>query len=176
MVGYDAITLKRLKEVFDTVASECKLIMQTLLESDEIGINEKVGINTLADSRTHNQIEGINVDDFGIIKLLVNEYAVLYVDGIGYEWARRPANPDISGARLDQSWPPVDIIVDWASRRGIPTVNETIYKICWSIWWKGIKARPFIEPTFDEIDNMYDEWADKIFDALCEGLDEFFCD
>lgn len=167
-MNYDDNTKRRLKEVFDRIASECKIIMQTLLEG-EIGINEKVGKNTLANSRMHDEIEGINVDDLGIIQLLVNEYAVLYVDGNGYEWARRPVS-----VRKDQKFPPPNVIAEWCGRVGIPSDNETVYKICRAIWLDGIKARPFIEPTFEEIDNMWDEWADDIFDAICKELDEFF--
>ena len=169
-MNYDENTRRRLKEVFDRIAEECKIIMQTLLEG-EIGINEKVGINTLADSRTHNEIQGINVDDFGIINLLVNEYAVLYVDGNGYEWARRPVS-----VKPSQGPPPFDVIVEWWQRSGIPNDNETVEKIRWSIYWLGIKARPFIEPTFEEIDKMFDEWADDIFNSLVGELDDYFND
>ena len=166
---YDENTRRRLKEVFDRIAEECKLIMQLMLESDNVGVNEKVGINTLAASRTHDEIQGINVDDFGIINLLVNEYAVLYVDGNGYEWARRPVT-----IKKDQKFPPPDVIAEWCSRVGIPNDNQTVYLICREIWLNGIKARPFIEPTFDEIDNMWDEFADRIFQALTEELDIYF--
>lgn len=167
-MNYDENTRRRLKEVFDRIAEECKIIMQTLLEG-EIGINEKVGINTLANSRTHNEIQGINVDDFGIINLLVNEYAVLYVDGNGFEWARRPVS-----VKKDQKFPPPNVIAEWCGRVGIPTDNETVYKICRAIWLDGIKARPFIDPTFEEIDNMWDEWADDIFNSLVGELDDYF--
>ena len=159
-MNYDENTRRRLKEVFDRIAEECKIIMQTLLEG-EIGINEKVGINTLADSRTHNEIQGINVDDFGIINLLGN----------GYEWARRPVS-----VKKDQSFPPPNVIAEWCGRVGIPTDNETVYKICRAIWLDGIKARPFIEPTFEEIDKMFDEWADDIFNSLVGELDDYFND
>lgn len=168
-MNYNENTRRRLKEVFDRIAEECKLVMQLMLESDNVGINEKVGINTLAASRTHDEIQGINVDDFGIINLLVNEYAVLYVDGNGYEWARRPVS-----VKSSQVPPPFDVIAEWCQRSGIPNDNETVEKIRWSIYWLGIKARPFIDPTFEEIDNMWDEWADNIFQALTEELDIYF--
>ena len=168
-MNYNENTRRRLKEVFDRIAEECKFIMQLLLESDTVGVNKKVGINTLAASRTHDEIQGINVDDFGIINLLVNEYAVLYVDGNGYEWARRPVT-----IKKDQNFPPPDVIAEWCSRVGIPSDNQTVYLICREIWLNGIKARPFIEPTFEEIDNMWDEFADRIFQALTEELDIYF--
>lgn len=156
------------KRLFDDIAAQCKAIMLAILDS-EVGVNDKVGFNTLSGSNMYNTIDAVNVDDLGVINILIPEYAVKYVDGEGYEWARRPAK-DYSS----QKWPPVNVIAEWASRKGIPSDNETIWKICYSIWWEGIKARPFIEPTFEEIDNRWDEWADNIFNEVCKPLDSFF--
>ena len=128
-----------------------------------------MGVNTLTGSNAYKQVEGIATDDIEVLQLLVNEYAVLYVDGNGFQWARRPVTE-----KPDQKWPPVEVIRDWASRKGLPTDNGTIYRICYSIWYEGIKARPFIESSFSEIDNRFGEWADRLFDDLCSGLDEFF--
>ena len=76
--------------------------------------------------------------------------------------------------KKDQKWPPVQVIAEWAARKGLPTNNTTIYLICRSIWEKGIKARPFINASFEEIDREFEVWADKLFNALCNGLDAFF--
>lgn len=160
--------LERIKSTLKEVAAQCAAIVRTVMDSD-VGVNEKVGVNTLTGSNAYKQVEGIATDDIEVLQLLVNEYAVLYVDGNGFQWARRPVTE-----KPDQKWPPVEVIRDWASRKGIPTDNGTIYRICYSIWYEGIKARPFIESSFSEIDNRFGEWADRLFNDLCSGLDEFF--
>lgn len=162
--------LERIKSTLKDFASQCAAIVRAVMDSD-IGVNDKVNINTLSGSNAYKEVEGISTEDVEVINLLINEYAVLYVDGNGYPWARRPVT-----MKKDQKWPPVDVISDWAARKGIPTDNGTIYRICYSIWYYGIKARPFIEPSFEEIDNQFDEWADKLFNDLCSGLDAFFKD
>lgn len=169
----------RLKEVLDGIASACVSIVRAVMDSD-IGVNDKVGINTLTGSNAYKNIEGINTEDLGIINLLIPEYAVLYVDGNdeegrGWIWARRPANPSLPGNKSNQVPPPFDVIAEWASRKGLPfTDNASIEKIRWSIWWNGIFARPFINPSFEEIDRHFEEWADQLFEALCVELDGFF--
>lgn len=162
--------LERIKSTLKDVASQCAAIVRAVMDS-EVGVNDKVGINTLSGSNAYKEIEGINGDDIEIISLLINEYAVLYVDGNGFEWARRPVT-----VKKDQKFPPPQVIAEWCSRKGIPSDNKTVYLICRSIWLEGIKARPFIEPSFEEIDRQYDGWADQLFDDLCSGLDAFFKD
>lgn len=160
--------LERIKSTLKEVAAQCAAIVRSVMDS-EAGVNDKVGVNTLTGSNAYKQVEGIATDDIEVLQLLVNEYAVLYVDGNGFEWARRPVT-----VKKDQKWPPPQAIAEWAARKGIPTDNKTIYLICRSIWLEGIKARPFIESSFEIIDANFEEWADKLFDDLCVGLDEFF--
>lgn len=169
------IVKARLKEALDGVAKACADIVRTVMDSD-IGINDKIGTNTLTGSNAYQKIEGVNVDDIGLINLLIPEYAVLYVDGDGYMWARRPADPDVEGHREDQVPPPIEAIKEWASRKNLPTTGSFIWKARWSVWWKGVKARHFIEPSFEEIDKQFETWADDLFEALCVELDEFFKD
>ena len=160
--------LERIRNTLNEIAAQCVAIVHSVMDS-EVGINDKVGFNTLSGSNAYKNIEAVAAEDLGVINLLVDEYAVLYIDGDGFEWARRPVT-----VKKDQKWPPQQIIAEWAGRKGIPTDNSTIYLICRSIWEKGIKARPFIEPSFEEIDRRFAEWADKLFEDLCSGLDLFF--
>lgn len=168
----------RIKEVLDGIAQQCITIIHAVMDSD-IGVNDKVNVNTLTGSNAYKDIEAINVDDMGIINILINEYAVLYVDGNDEEgrnwiWARRPANPSLPGNKSNQVPPPFEAIRDWAARKGVTTDNNVIEKIRWAIWWEGIFARPFINPSFEEIDRHFTDWADQLFEALCAELDEFF--
>lgn len=160
----------RLKEALDGIAKACAHIVRSVMDSD-IGINDKTGTNTLTLSDAYKDVEAINVDNMGVINLLINEYAVLYIDAQGYPYARRPGLTKSDGR---PSFPPVEVIRAWAAKNMLPTDNSTIYLISKSIWEKGIKARPFIEASFEEMDNWYGEWADQLFEALCAELDEFF--
>lgn len=160
--------LERIRNTLNEIAAQCVAIVHAVMDSD-IGVNDKVGINTLTGSNAYKNIEAVTTEDIGVINLLIDEYAVLYIDGNGYEWARRPVT-----VKKDQKWPPVQVIVEWAARKGLPTDNKTVYLICKSIWEKGIKARPFINASFEQIDKEFTDWADKLFNDLCSGLDEFF--
>lgn len=160
--------LERIKHTLEEFAAQCVAIVHAVMDS-EVGINDKVGINTLTDSNAYKNIEAVSTEDIEVINLMIDEYAVLYIDGNGYEWARRPVT-----VKKGQKWPPPQIIAEWASRKGLPTDNNTIYLICKSIFEKGIKARPFINASFEQIDKEFTDWADKLFDDLCSGLDEFF--
>lgn len=160
--------LERIKNTLHGITDQCVAIVHAVMDSD-VGINDKVGINTLSGSNAYKNIEAVATEDIEVINLLIPEYAVLYIDGNGFEWARRPVS-----VKKDQKWPPFQIIAQWAARKGLPTDNTTIYLICRSIWEKGIKARPFINTSFEEIDREFEKWADKLFDDLCSGLDEFF--
>ena len=160
--------LERVRNTLREFASQCAAVVRAVMDS-EVGVNDKVGINTLSGSNAYKGVEGISTDDVEVMNLLIDEYAVLYVDGNGFEWARRPVT-----VKKDQKWPPPQIIAEWCARKGIPTDNKTVYLICRSIWLEGIKARPFVEPSFEEIDNIFGDWADRVFNDLCSGLDEFF--
>lgn len=162
--------LERIRNTLNEITAQCVAIVHTVMDSD-IGVNDKVGINTLTGSNAYKNIEAVTTEDIGVINLLIDEYAVLYIDGNGYEWARRPVT-----VKKDQKWPPVQVIAEWAARKGIAelTDNRAIYLICKSIFEKGIKARPFINASFEQIDKEFTDWADKLFNDLCSGLDEFF--
>ena len=160
--------LERIRNTLNEIAAQCVAIVHAVMDSD-IGVNDKVGINTLTGSNAYKNIEAVTTEDIGVINLLIDEYAVLYIDGNGYEWARRPVT-----VKKDQKWPPVQVIAEWAARKGLPTDNKTVYLICKSIWEKGIKARPFINASFEQIDKEFTDWADKLFNDICSGLDEFF--
>lgn len=151
------IMLRNLKEALEEMAFDVKRTLQYIMESN-VGINDKVDKNTLVDSNIYNELE-ISTDDWGMISLYVNYYIESIVSG---------TPPGI--------WPSVDKITAWAARKGLPTDNDTIYKMCNSIYKWGISPRDVLTPTWDMIDKEFwdKEWADNLFNIMTEELTDFF--
>ena len=82
-----------------------------------------------------------------------------------------------SGRRKGADMPPVEAIVEWAKKHGIPTDNGTIYLIRRAISRDGIAPRPFMDKVFSDIDDVWDkDWADELFDEIMKLITEFFND
>lgn len=80
-----------------------------------------------------------------------------------------------SGRRKGADMPPVEPIVKWAKKHGIPTDNGTIYLIRRAISRDGIAPRPFMDKVFDDIDDVWDKnWADELFDEIMRMINDFF--
>ena len=80
-----------------------------------------------------------------------------------------------SGRRKGADMPPVEPIVKWAKKHGIPTDNGTIYLIRRAISRDGIAPRPFMDKVFSDIDNVWDkDWADELFDEIMRMINDFF--
>lgn len=80
-----------------------------------------------------------------------------------------------SGRRKGADMPPVEPIVKWAKKHGIPTDNGTIYLIRRAISRDGIAPRPFMDKVFADIDNVWDKnWADELFDEIMRMINDFF--
>ena len=80
-----------------------------------------------------------------------------------------------SGRRKGADMPPVEPIVKWAKKHGIPTDNETIYLIRRAISRDGIAPRPFMDKVFSDIDDVWDKnWADELFDEIMRMINDFF--
>lgn len=77
-------------------------------------------------------------------------------------------------------------INDWVIRKGIRLGNYTqaqmVFLITRKIMEEGIQARPFmvwneegdLEKMIPELNNMLDEWFDKLIDAILNDIDNFF--
>ena len=134
-------------------------LVREVMESN-VGINEKVGSNTLKGSNIYNalQIKATNDGDL-VYDIILNDYLV-YIE---------------NGRRKGAKMPPVEPIVNWARSRGIPTDNSTIYLIRRAISRDGIKPRPFMAYVMEEVDRIWERGlADKIFDTIMEYTDNFF--
>lgn len=147
-------------KVIKVIANDILEIARMVLESNNL-INDKVGRNTIApDSDLYKTLQVKSTNDGDVVfDLMLNDYLV-FIE---------------SGRRIGAKFPPVEPIVRWARKRGIPTDNSTIYLIRRAISRDGIKPRPFMSYIFEEMDERWDnEWSDRIFDKIMEQIDNFF--
>lgn len=80
-----------------------------------------------------------------------------------------------SGRRKGADMPPVEPIIKWAKKHGIPTDNGTIYLIRRAISRDGIAPRPFMDKVFEDIDDVWDKnWADELFYEIMRMINDFF--
>ena len=151
MVNLDAIIIAFTKDIFELVRA---------VMNSELGINLKVHKNTLTDSDLYNQLT-LNARHDGdlVFDLMVNDY-IKYIE---------------SGRRAGAKFPPVEPIVKWAKKKGLPTDNSTIYLIRRAISRDGISPRPIMEYVFKEMDKYWDErWADELFAEITSILNDYF--
>ena len=152
---------KIMKEITEDILKGAREIM-----SSDIGINQKVGINTLSGSNLYNQIKWNfqqNEDNI-VIDLFFNHYIEFIESG------RMPKK----GKR-----PPVFEIAKWLRRKKIVSSNENImkvaYAVSYAIWRDGYKARKILEALDKYVDSNFDEkYADMIFNALFKEVDDYF--
>lgn len=122
-------------------------------------VNDKVGRNTIApDSNIFKEMYAKASGNI-VIQLLLNDY-VQYIE---------------SGRKAGSKFPPIQPIVQWAKKRGIPTDNSTIFLIRRAIAEDGIRPRPFMYKVLETIDNKWEgEWSSELFNELTKIIDEFF--
>lgn len=149
-------------DITNIVIAFSKDIMEVVraVMSSDAGVNRKVGYNTLTDSEIYNNIK-INATNDGdlVFDIMLNDY-LKYIE---------------SGRRAGAKFPPVEPIVKWAKKHGIPTDNSTIFLIRRAISRDGINARPLMEYVFIEIDKMWDSrWSNELFDKIMSDIDKFF--
>ena len=122
-------------------------------------VNEKVGRNTIAPNSDIFKQMYAKASGNIVIQLLLNDY-VQYIE---------------SGRKAGSKFPPIQPIVQWAKKRGIPTDNSTIFLIRRAIAEDGIRPRPFMHKVLETIDSKWDgEWSYELFNELTKIIDEFF--
>lgn len=154
---------KIIQEITNDIVKGARDIM-----ASDVGINQKVGKNTLVGSNLYKQISTSwkETGDNIVVDTLFNHY-------IGYiEWDRPPEYGDP---------PPVIEIIKWLRRKHIVSSNENInsvaYVISRSIWKKGHKGRKIFDMLDKYVDSQFDNrYADMIFDALFKEVDDYFSD
>lgn len=122
-------------------------------------VNDKVGRNTIAPESNIFKEMYAKANGNIVIQLLLNDY-VQYIE---------------SGRKAGSKFPPIQPIVQWAKKRGIPTDNSTIFLIRRAIAEDGIRPRPFMYKVLEAIDSKWDgEWSSELFNELTKIIDEFF--
>lgn len=134
-------------------------LVRMVMESN-VGINQKVGRNTLTSSQIYKTLSVRATNDGDLIfDIVLNDY-ITFIE---------------SGRRKGAKFPPVEPIVRWARSKGIPTDNSTIFLIRRAISRDGIKPRPIMQYVFEEVDREWDEQlADELFNKIMEKIDNFF--
>lgn len=134
-------------------------LVRMVMESN-VGINEKVGRNTLVGSDIYKSLSVAATNDGDLVfDIILNDYLV-YIE---------------NGRRKGAKMPPVEPIVRWARKHGIPTDNSTIFLIRRAISRDGIKPRPFMVYVMEDIDRQWDEnLADELFNKIMQEIEKFF--
>ena len=80
-----------------------------------------------------------------------------------------------SGRRPNAKMPPADAIINWCRQKGIPTDNNTVWKIRQGIAEQGIKARAVLDMIFDLAENEWmTDWSQRVFNEIIEELINWF--
>lgn len=150
----------------------CREIAQDIVRAarevmaSSVGINDKVGKNTLVDSDLSRQIDW-KIDFSGervIIDTLFNYYIQFIEEG------RKPQTGKM---------PPEDAIIKWMRRKHIVSSNKNIRSVAFlirrAIWRDGYNARPVLKTLSDNVDDLWEtKWADQLFEALIKDINEYF--
>lgn len=134
-------------------------LVRMVMDSN-VGVNQKVGRNTLSDSDIYRTLSVRATNDGDLVMdIVLNDY-IQYIE---------------SGRRKGAKFPLVEPIVRWCKEKGIPSDNSTIFLIRRAIARDGIAPRPIMAKVFDELDRAWDnEWSDKLFDIIMETINKFF--
>lgn len=140
---------ENLRRVFNELAATLVYLFRQTLGS-QIGINKKVGKNTLTGEIYRTVRSEANVDD-AVISLIMKDY-IDYIE---------------RGMRKGV-WVPIRVLASWATSHNITSDNSTLYAIQRSIFNVGIPARPVSDKFWNDLDKVWGEWADKIFNSILE--------
>ena len=148
----------------------CREIAQDIVKAarevmaSSIGINDKVGKNTLADSNLSRQIDwSIQFGDDVVIQTLFNYYIQSIEEG------RKPMTGEMPSDRE---------IIKWMRRKHIVSSNRNIRSVAFlirrAIWRDGYHARPVIKTLSNKTEVLWDKWAEQLFDTLIKDINDFF--
>ena len=163
-------TKRRLEQALEELGNEVIKHFREIMNSD-MGINSKTGTNTLKDSNLYKQMDMKVYPDREMVEVLINSYAE-YVD------MGRMSHAEVKTGNFkpmkNSGFPPLDVLRDWAQRKGIPTDNRTLYLIGRSIAINGIRPRPVFSYAWRDLEEMLPEYLDKLFEAIIGDLIEWF--
>ena len=163
-------TKRRLEQALEELGNEVIKHFREVMDSS-MGINPKTGTNTLKDSNLYKQMDMKVYPDREMVEVLINSYAE-YVD------MGRMSHAEVKTGNFtpmkNGGFPPLDVLRDWAQRKGIPTDNRTLYLIGRSIAINGIRPRPVFSYAWRDLEDMLPEYLDKLFEAIINDLVEWF--
>lgn len=134
-------------------------ILQLVREVMATSVNHKSG-TSLKDSDIYKsaQVKATNDGDL-MFDIILNDY-ITYIE---------------SGRRKGAKFPPVEPIIAWARKRGIPTDNSTIFLIRRAIARDGIRPRPIMAQVMDFVDEEWDKrMSHRLFVKITSIIDEYF--
>lgn len=126
-----------------------------------VGINQKVGRNTLTSSEIYKTLSVKATNDGDLVfDIVLNDY-IQFIE---------------SGRRKGAKMPPVEPIERWYKKKfGETPDNSTIFLIRRAISRDGVKARPILQYVFEEIDYLWEhELSDKLFETILSEVNKFF--
>lgn len=128
-------------------------LVQSVIDGQEFASNK-----TSSDIYKNLQVNATNDGDL-VFDIILNDY-LKFIE---------------SGRRKGADMPPVEPIIEWAKKHGIPTDNGTIYLIRRAISRDGIAPRPFMDKVFADINDVWDKnLADELFDEIMRMINDFF--
>lgn len=160
MAQLNSDTMMICREIAQDIVKAAREVM-----ASDVGINDKVGKNTLADSDLSRQIDwSIQFGDDVVIQTLFNYYIQSIEEG------RKPMT--------DEDMPSEIAIIKWMRRKHIVSSNKNIRSVAFlirrAIWRDGYHARPVIKTLTDKTDVLWDKWAEQLFASLIKDINDFF--
>ena len=148
----------------------CREIAQDIVKAarevmaSDVGINDKVGKNTLADSDLSRQIDwSIKFGDDVVIQTLFNYYIQSIEEG------RKPMTGEM---------PTEKEIIKWMIKKRIVASNKNLRSVAFlirrAIWRDGYNARPVIKILSDRTEVLWEKWAEQLFNSLIKDINDFF--
>lgn len=146
-----------IEETLHVLSNRLIEIVKEIMVS-KIGVNDKTGKNSLADSSLLNTIKPYVKEPF--VGFFVNDY----IDYI--ESGRRPKKG---------KFPPPEVIAQWCDSVGIKSDASTVFLISRAIWRDGISPRPILATLEDKLEEeAIQPQLDNIFEIITQPLEEIF--
>lgn len=156
-----------LKKIVNEIAKEFKVLAQMVM--DEVGVNDKVGRNTLVDSNLYKSV-GVEIEEDGsnvVMYLLMNDY----VDYVEHGMPPKYSTKFLFSGKV------IEALRRWLIRKNICPSNEALqmaYAVRQNIYNDGIKGRPIIETIAQQTEDEFNGWTEKIYEVMLKETYEWF--
>lgn len=145
----------RIREELELIGFHIGRLLQSAMEGP-LGVNDKINENTLIDSNVYQSIRSeVSTDDLELIEVWANDY-LKYIEG-----GMQPGH-----------WVNEEYLLPWMARKGIP--SDAIARIQGSIYWYGISPRPVMQEAMANIDQLWEEDSQALFEVILSDIDDWF--